>query len=129
MNAPSTVAVPPGERRPCYKCGSTAEPCYSWHESSNGTRRIKRTCPRCGRSGGFAPTREPFISKANEAAVPTAALDVLIEAEALGITLRSDGKGVDVGGDGWKHASPAFTRKLEQCRHQLARLLGRRILE
>jgi hypothetical protein len=113
-------ATPPPPQ--CMRCKERTRISYSWHEDSLGRRRIKRTCG-CGASLAFAPHTEPFLSLADAAESPTAVLDVLAEAEERGVELRSDGKAVRVVG-GWDRLTVPLKQKLEQCRHQLAWLLG-----
>jgi uncharacterized protein (DUF3820 family) len=117
------VAEQPAPAEPtCPRCGPRTALTYSWHEDSLGRRRIKRTC-RCGCSLAFAPHISPFVELANAAVSPTAVLDVLTLADELGVVLEGDGKAVRIK-SGWQHATPTFRQRLDQCRNQLAKLLG-----
>jgi hypothetical protein len=106
----------------CPDCGLDTRIHYGWLETSNGERRIQRLCG-CGQVLGFAPQVEPFLSLAERSADPTALLDVLLECEALGVKLVSDGKAVRVTG-GRDRLTVPLRQKLAQCRHGLAKLIG-----
>jgi hypothetical protein len=115
---------PPAPNPPpkCPRCKEQTAISYSWHEDSAGRRRIKRTC-RCGRDLGFAPHVEPYVGMADANECETPILDVLIQAEAAGVELESDGRAVRIG-DGWRNATPELKEKLGQVRHQLAKHMG-----
>jgi uncharacterized protein (DUF3820 family) len=106
----------------CPDCGLDTRIFYGWLETSNGERRIQRLCG-CGRALGLAPHIEPYLSLAEGSADATVLLDVLVECEALRITLRSDGKAVRVVA-GWDRLTLPLRQKLSQCRHGLAQLIG-----
>jgi hypothetical protein len=110
--------VPPS----CPRCRAATVIGYSWYEDRLGRRFIKRRC-RCGEDLGFAPHLPEFVARADAAASPTPVLDALVLAEELGIELVSDGEAVAVA-CGWHRLTPELRRKLGQCRHQLARLMG-----
>jgi hypothetical protein len=116
--------APPAPKPPpqCQRCGERTAITYTWHEDSAGRRRIKRMC-RCGYNLGFAPHVEPYLSMANANHCDTPFLDVLIQAETLGVELVSDGEAVRIG-NGWRNATPELKQKLGQVRHQLARHMG-----
>jgi hypothetical protein len=106
----------------CPHCGLDTRIYYGWLEASNGERRIQRLCG-CGKPLGFAPHVEPYLTLAERSADPTALLDLLVECEALGVRLVSDGKAVRVAG-GWDRLTVPLRQKLAQCRHGLAKLIG-----
>jgi hypothetical protein len=89
---PARKAPPP--LPPCDRCGGEGLR-FSWHKTQNGVRQVRRECSRCGRSRGFSPRMLPFTALADAAASETSVLDVLTRCEDLGITLVSDGRGVD----------------------------------
>lgn len=121
------VAAPPPPPPPppptCHQCGGV-DILYHWMQLVTGARRIKRLCRRCCRSLGFAPEVEPYIGLATASACPTALLDTLVEAETLGVELVSDGEAVHIRG-GYDRTTPAFRQRLNECRHSLARMLGK----
>jgi hypothetical protein len=106
----------------CPDCGLDTRLFYGWLETSNGERRIQRLCA-CGRALGLAPHVEPYLGLAERSADPTALLDVLVECEALGVKLASDGKAVQVV-SGRDRLTVPLKQKLAQCRHGLAKLIG-----
>jgi hypothetical protein len=117
---------PPKPEPDCRRCGAGPETInYSWLQTRNGGRQIRRTCGRCGEWLGSAPHVEPFISLANAAASATPVLDVLTRCEELGIRLRSDGAAVGFAGpEDWKKATPELRNLVRQCRHSLAKMIG-----
>jgi hypothetical protein len=119
------VAVPEGPPpAPPPSCCGSSELRYTWHQFSNGTMQVRRSCPRCGRSLGFAPRQSPYTDYADASASPTALLDALLLAEAEGVELVSDGSWVGIGRGG-NRASPELRDALRQQGHLLASLLGR----
>lgn len=121
------VASPPPPPPPppptCHQCGGV-DILYGWMQLVTGVRRIKRLCRSCGRSLGFAPEVEPYLSYASASATPAPLLDVLVQAEELGIDLVSDGLAVHIR-RGWDRAPLAFRQRLNECRRDLARMLGK----
>jgi hypothetical protein len=115
------VTVPPLPQPP--SCCGSAELRYSWHQFANGERQVRRECPRCGRSLGFAPRVKPYTDYADASASPTALLDAVQLAEEEGVRLVSDGRRVRV--EPWHEASARLKALVLQQQHLLARLLGR----
>jgi uncharacterized protein (DUF3820 family) len=116
--------VPPPPR--CPDCAGGGKPRYGWQEDSAGRRRIRVECGACQKWLGFAPEVEPYISMADEAVSPTAALDVLTTCLELGIELRSDGQVADFAtADDRRRAPQPLREKLLQCRFRLGHLMGR----
>jgi hypothetical protein len=90
-------------------------------EASNGDRRIRASCSRCGRLVKFLPHLPPFTTLADAAASATPVLDVLTRLEESGVSLHSNGARVWT--DGLVPADVAAA--IRQCNHQLARLIGK----
>lgn len=122
VTLPAPPAPPPAPR--CPRCGSPAMK-YSWTESRNGQRQVRRDCVRCGTFAGFAPRTPPFTTEADRRASPTPILDALTRLEELDIVLGSDGSAVHFVGDGWRRCPTDLRDTIRQCNHQLARLLGK----
>jgi hypothetical protein len=100
---------------------------HHWFEDRAGRRQVRRECVRCGQTLGFAPCVSPYTDEADRNVSPTGVLDVLVEAEAQGMQLRSDGRAVDFAtGEDAARASPWLRQALPAVRHQLARLIGKR---
>lgn len=113
---------PPPPPKPAPTCCGPIR--YLWGEASNARKFIRRECTRCRKWFGAAPLTPENVAQANAAASASPHLDVLVEAEELGIRLRSDG--VTVGfrsGDDWARATPQLRDRLRQCRSSLARML------
>jgi hypothetical protein len=66
------MAVPEMPPRPEPRCRSCpgAGVNYGWVEDRLGRRHIKATCERCHVGLGFMPQVEPYLSRADAAAVP-----------------------------------------------------------
>jgi hypothetical protein len=107
---------------PCRRCDSDRFR-VAWQEDRNGGRRIRASCS-CGAYLCFLPLVEPWVSLANNAVNPTAALDVLIALGDLGIDLRSDGKTVWLAGEDRKRVPENLHVLIRQCCHQLVVMLG-----
>jgi uncharacterized protein (DUF3820 family) len=115
---------PPLPEPTCPTCGPSTLT-YWWTEDSAGRRRIRRECVRCQRYFGFAPEIEPFVSYADGTSSETPLLDVLTEAEAQGVALRSNGLTAEfVTPQDEARASPGLRRRLRQCRARLGRMMG-----
>jgi hypothetical protein len=122
-----TPFPPPPPKAPprCPDCKSEAPPYYSWQQRRDGERVIRAECGGCRRFLAFMPLVEPYLELATMAASPTAALDALITADALGVRLKSDGESV--------HVHPADRGKtpvwlqnlLRQANHTLGSMIGR----
>jgi hypothetical protein len=121
---PAPAPPPPRTARPCPDCGPEPGLAFSWLEDALGRRRVAAHCRQCDRLTDWPPSVPPYSDMADEAASPTAALDVLIECERLGLRLHHDGRAADLCGADWFRSPPELRRKLQQCRHTLARLLG-----
>jgi uncharacterized protein (DUF3820 family) len=97
---------------------------YRWFQDRIGRPQIKWSCAVCGRSMGFMPLLEPFVTWANSQSSETATLDVLIRCDELGIQLSNDGRAVDFATEADRRkASNELQRRLGQCRHDLAKML------
>src|SRR5438270_6668213 len=77
----------------CTRCGGI-EPHYGWQQRRDGGWHIRVECGGCGGFLKFAPQVEPFLTFANKTASETSILDVLIQCDALGIELHSNGRTV-----------------------------------
>jgi hypothetical protein len=117
---------PPLPPPACYRCGGV-QLRHSWFEDRLGRRQVRRECDRCGQSLGFAPCVSPYTDEADRRVSTTPILDVLVEAEAQGVQLQSDGRAVDFASTAdWFRATPWLRQQLPAVRHQLARLIGKR---
>ena len=123
---PVPVQPPPRPVRPCPTCPPGAGSACSWLEDRLGRRRVVAECDRCGRTVDYPPCVPPYTDMADRASSPTAALDVLLACEDLGLQLVSDGRAVDVAAADRRRAPAALLRRLRQCRHTLARLVAHR---
>jgi hypothetical protein len=120
------VPEPPPPRPVPRCCG--VEALVHWHEDRLARRRVRAQCRRCGRSLGFPPCVEPFITLANASASHAPLLDVLTRLEDLGVRLHSDGRAVWFGA-GYDRVPPDLRAIVHQCRHRLAVLIGDTRLE
>lgn len=110
----------------CRTCPGAEVHCY-WGECSNGRKFIRGECSRCGRGVGHMPLCPPFTDRADFEASPVPLLAVLTRAEELGVELRSDGQTVEFAtGEDWRRADPELRATLRQCRHTLAKMMGKR---
>jgi hypothetical protein len=97
---------------------------HRWTEFRDGRKQIRRTCSACGHWMGFSPLVEPYLSLANEAASPTALLDVLTQAGELGVHLKVvNGAAEFASTDDWKRATPELRDRLRECRKLLGGML------
>jgi hypothetical protein len=114
---------PPAPRRRCFRCHST-QILANWHQWRNGSRHVRGTCARCGAWCGTLPQTEANIAEANRNASPTPVITALVELEALGVELVSDGNSVSYVGDGWRKVPRELDAIVRQCSHTLARMIG-----
>jgi hypothetical protein len=125
------VEVPPAPPlRPlpaCQRCPGV-RPLLSWLQDSLGRDRIKIECARCHQSLGFAPQVSPYVEQANATASKTPVLDALTRFDAVGVELESDGKRVYYSPGAWQRVPPDLRRLVDQCRHLLARMIGKTTL-
>lgn len=120
---------PPPRPEPCRRCGADGWPRCTWLQMRDGRKQITADCAKCGARIFFAPQVEPYVSLANATASKMPILEVLNQADELGVTLRSDGKGVVLAGpEDWKRVTPRFRELLRQCQHDLAGLIGKRLV-
>jgi hypothetical protein len=80
-------------------------------------------CDRCGRTADYPPCVPPYTGLADAGSSKTAALDVLVACEELGLELVNDGCVVDFAPGSWHRAPAELRRRLRQCRRTLARLM------
>jgi hypothetical protein len=72
----------------------------------------------------LAPLVTPFIEQADAAASTTPVLDALIQLDALGIELQSDGSKAWVAAEDWRRVPAELHSLIRQRSHQLARMIG-----
>lgn len=126
----ATVPEPPAAKPPlpCPHCGES-KLAHHWLQTRNNRRQISRTCSRCKASLGFAPQVEPYIAEADSRVKGTELLDVLIEAEALGIRIESDGLSCWVASEDWKRVPAELLTELLTAmrlhKRTLASLIGK----
>jgi hypothetical protein len=77
---------PPRQRRllSCRHCGNSRLRIY-WQQTSNGEKRIRGDCHRCGRFVGWVPWTPATIATADANTSPTAMLDALAKADEEGV--------------------------------------------
>jgi hypothetical protein len=117
---PPEPASPPPE---CDRCHSR-DVALSWQQVSNGGKRIRAECRRCGRFVKFLPETPENVAAADAAASPTALLDVLTRLEEAGVNLDHDGRRVWVRWEGGQRLPSDLRTLIHQCSHSLAQLLG-----
>jgi hypothetical protein len=89
-----------------------------------GRRIIRAECSVCRQLLDHPLVVEPYVSMANTTKNPTAALDVLIQLQEMGIELCSDGRAVWVPGEHYRLVSADLRATIRQCCHELARMIG-----
>jgi hypothetical protein len=78
----------------------------------------------CRRVLAYRPGAPPFTDQADAAASPAPTIDALVQLEALGVELRSDGRSVWLAGDDWRRVPPDLMATIRQRGHLLARMIG-----
>jgi hypothetical protein len=116
----TTATTTPCWAGPCPECGGQAV--FTWQQFRSGHWHVRASCSQCDRFLGFAPKVSPFVDEADANASPTATLDAVILAEAEGVKLVSDGKGVWC--EPWGKASERLLQLVRERSHLLAGLLG-----
>jgi hypothetical protein len=115
---------PPRPLPSCPRCPGV-KPLLHWLQDSLGRRRIRVEYARCHGSLVFAPTVSPYVGQAERASSATPILDVLTRLETIGVELLCDGRSVWYRPGDWQRVPPDLRRLEDQCRHELARMLGR----
>jgi uncharacterized protein (DUF3820 family) len=123
LEAPPMPA--PGPKVPlCPVCGMESF-AVGWQEDSNGGRRIRAECMRCGRWLAWLPMTEKSVRQADGNASKTPDLDALVRLQDLGVELQSDGCTAWVPWPDVKRVTPELLALIRKCSHQLARMIGR----
>jgi hypothetical protein len=101
------------------------KPICLWSEDTLGRRLIRCECPTCHRATDYAPLVSPYTDEADRNASPTPVLDVLMKLDEIDVELCSDGRTAWIDNADQQRVPPALHAIIRQCRHQLARMLGK----